>query len=198
MIIKNSYCLFEQSGTFKNEFIKLGINSFDYDIQNEFGFTDNMCDLFREIDRAYRKYDSIFDDFDKDDLIVAFFPCTRFECQASLYFRGKAYGQTRWSDEEKVKYVIKLHADLSLFYDMICKLFYICYVRGLRLIVENPVTQPHYLTHYFPVAPAIIDNDRRKMGDYYKKPTQWWFINCKPEQNAVFEPMEYYKTMNIK
>lgn len=31
------HCFFEQSGTFKNEFIKLGYQSEDYDIQNNFG-----------------------------------------------------------------------------------------------------------------------------------------------------------------
>lgn len=30
------HCFFEQSGTFKNEFIKLGIPAEDYDIQNNF------------------------------------------------------------------------------------------------------------------------------------------------------------------
>lgn len=43
------HCLFEQSGTFKNEFKKLGYDAEDYDIQNEFGETDNICDLFAEI-----------------------------------------------------------------------------------------------------------------------------------------------------
>lgn len=33
------HCFFEQSGTFKNEFIKLGIPAEDYDIQNNFGQT---------------------------------------------------------------------------------------------------------------------------------------------------------------
>lgn len=47
------HCLFEQSGTFKNEFIKLGIPAEDYDIQNNFGQTDHVIDLFAEIDRAY-------------------------------------------------------------------------------------------------------------------------------------------------
>ena len=47
------HCLFEQSGTFKNEFIKLGIPAEDYDIQNNFGETDHVIDLFAEIDRAY-------------------------------------------------------------------------------------------------------------------------------------------------
>lgn len=44
------HCFFEQSGTFKNEFIKLGIPAEDYDIQNNFGQTDNVIDLFHEIE----------------------------------------------------------------------------------------------------------------------------------------------------
>ena len=36
----NVHLFFEQSGTFKKEFIKLGIPAFDYDIQNNFGETD--------------------------------------------------------------------------------------------------------------------------------------------------------------
>ena len=48
------HCCFEQSGTFKNEFKKLGIDAFDYDIQNNFGETDFVMDLFSEIDKAYR------------------------------------------------------------------------------------------------------------------------------------------------
>lgn len=38
----SAHCFFEQSGTFKNEFIKLGIPAFDYDIQDNFGQTD-LC-----------------------------------------------------------------------------------------------------------------------------------------------------------
>ena len=35
--------------TFKNEFIKLGIPAEDYDIQDEFGETDHIVDLYSEI-----------------------------------------------------------------------------------------------------------------------------------------------------
>ena len=38
------HCFFEQSGTFKNEFIKLGIPAEDYDIQNNFGETEPMME----------------------------------------------------------------------------------------------------------------------------------------------------------
>lgn len=47
------HCFFEQSGTFKKEFIKLGIHAEDYDIQNNFGQTDHVLDLFKNIQNAY-------------------------------------------------------------------------------------------------------------------------------------------------
>lgn len=47
------HLLFEQSGTFKNEFKKLGYESYDYDIQNNFGETDYQIDIFSEIEKAY-------------------------------------------------------------------------------------------------------------------------------------------------
>ena len=54
MELKGSvHCFFEQSGTFKNEFIKLGIPAFDYDIQDDFGQTDHVVDLFGEIESAW-------------------------------------------------------------------------------------------------------------------------------------------------
>lgn len=48
-MIKKAHCFFEQSGTFKNEFIKLGIDAEDYDISNDFGETDHVVDLFENI-----------------------------------------------------------------------------------------------------------------------------------------------------
>lgn len=48
-----AHCMFEQSGTFKNEFKRLGICAYDYDILNNFGETDNVIDLYEEIDNAF-------------------------------------------------------------------------------------------------------------------------------------------------
>ena len=56
------HCFFEQSGTFKNEFRKLGYEAEDYDIQNEFGETDHVVDLFKNIDDAYDGEQSLFKD----------------------------------------------------------------------------------------------------------------------------------------
>ena len=194
MKINKAYCLFEQSGTYKNEFIKLGIPAKDYDICNDFGETDYQIDLFNEIDRAFDNESSIFDEITPDDVIVAFFPCTRFECKIPLAFRGQTYQQTNWTDEQKLEYSMKLHDELHDLYQRLCKLCLVCIRGGYRMIVENPYTQPHYLTSFFPLKPRIIDKDRQDNGDYYKKPTQFFIIGFEPEDNLVFEPLEYVPT----
>ena len=66
------------------------------------------------------------------------------------------------------------------------------------MIVENPYTPPHYLTMYFPVKPKVIIKDRYAEGDYFKKPTQFFFVNCEPEQNVIFEPVEFVNQMRIE
>lgn len=78
--------MFEQSGTFKEEFIKLGIPAEDYDIQNNFGKTDHVVDLFAAIEDAYEGKPSLFDGISPDDLIVAFFPCIYFSSNNTLHF----------------------------------------------------------------------------------------------------------------
>lgn len=79
------HCFFEQSGTFKNEFIKLGIPAEDYDIQNNFGETDNVVDLFQAIEDAYDGNPSLFDSIrGQEDLIFAFFPCIYFSCLSQM------------------------------------------------------------------------------------------------------------------
>lgn len=187
MKISKVHCLFEQSGTFKNEFKKLGYHAEDYDILNDFGETDNVVDLFAEIEKAYAGKQSIFDNFTSEDLILAFFPCTRFENQINLFYRGDGFQMRNWSDKQKLDYVYKLHQELNLFYELFYKMYVFCFDKGLRLIVENPYAEAHYLVRYFPIKASLIDNDRRKRGDYYKKPTQYWFVNCKPENKMLCE-----------
>ena len=61
MKYNNIHLLFEQSGTFKNEFKKLGFkNSYDYDILNDFGeltfklnYLMKLKRLTREREREY-------------------------------------------------------------------------------------------------------------------------------------------------
>lgn len=186
-----AHCLFEQSGTFKNEFKKLGYEAYDYDILNDYGETDYQIELFAEIEKAYDGEESIFDNIKPDDLIMAFFPCTRFEAQILLWFRGETYQGKNYTDEKRLEDDIRLHKELHENYTLISKLTIICLRKGIRMVFENPYSEQHYLTRYWCIKPKVIDRDRRLNGDYMKKPTQYWFINCNPKNNLVFEPIEY-------
>lgn len=123
MNIAKVHCLFEQSGTFKGAFQKLGIPAEDYDILNQFEQTDHVVDLFSEIEKGFEGQESIFDTFSKDDLVFCFFPCTRFDCQIYLGSRGEAAQMKKWSDEKKLDYSRKLHEEISQYYSILCKLF---------------------------------------------------------------------------
>ena len=124
-------------------------------------------------------------------MILAFFPCTRFEAKIPLGFRGELYQQKNWTDKQKLEYSIELHNGLHENYLLISMLVIVCIDRGLKLVIENPYTQPHYLTTYWCIKPKLIDKNRRLNGDYMKKPTQFFFINCEPKQNIVFEALDY-------
>lgn len=190
MKIDKVFCLFEQSGTFKKAFRAQGIEAEDYDILNDFGETDHQIDLFAEIDKAFEGKPSLFDDVGENDLIVAFFPCTRFQSYNCANFQGKNWGMRDWNTEQKLLNSIELHNELHKLYVLICKLFLVAIRGGIRMVVENPYTQPHYLTYFFPVEPKVIIKDRYDEGDYYSKPTQFFFMNCEPEQNIVMTPMQ--------
>ena len=133
-----------------------------------------------------------------DDLILAFFPCTRFEAIIPLQFRGEGIQQAKWSDEKKLVYSMRLHDELHQNYKTISKLVLVAINKGLKLVIENPYTQPHYLTEFWCIKPKLIDKDRRLNGDYMTKPTQYFFVNFEPFQNVIFEPIDYveYRVVN--
>ena len=192
------HCFFEQSGTFKNEFKKLGYEAFDYDILDDFGETDYQRDLFKDIENAYLNNgeETAFDNVLEGDQIIAFFPCTRFEDQIVMGFTGSMMQQKTWSDERKLEYDIELHDGLHMVYVKICQLARVCIRRKIPLIIENPKGTLHYLTRYWSLKPKIIDPDRTLRGDDFRKPTQYWFINREPSNNLIFEA--YYHNSDRK
>ncbi len=198
MIINGKvHCFFEQSGTFKKEFVKLGIPALDYDIQNNFGETDHVIDLFTEIENAYDGKASLFDSIDREnDLIIAFFPCIFFSQQNSTFFDGTNTTLKKYSTKEKMEIILERNRQRSRFYDLCLKMFVTADLRGLRMIVENPYSTIHFLYNNFPYKPTFIDRDRQRRGDYFRKPTQYWFINCEPTYGRSFQKPEQVRTVN--
>ena len=115
-----------------------------------------------------------------------------------MNFRGDAFGVKDWSIQKKMEYDLKLHEELHHLYCLISKLVIICDRKNIPLIIENPYSTQHYLTRYWAIKPKLIDTDRRDMGDYYEKPTQYWFINCEPKNNFIFEGVNRKPTKRIE
>ena len=194
------HCFFEQSGTFKNEFIKLGIPAYDYDIQNNFGETDYVVDLFQAIEDAYDGKPSLFDQIrggQDGDLIVAFFPCIYFETMSMLYFSFDSLNNQHKKKYERIADAIERLQERNKFHTLLYKLTYVVEKNGLRLIIENPATKPHYLidTQNYP-RPTIIDKNRMLRGDYFKKPTAYWFVNCEPTYGFTLQKDKQQKIVN--
>lgn len=180
------HCLFEQSGTFKNEFIKLGYKAFDYDIQDNFGQTDYVVDLFNEIENAYDEKPSLFDNFRGGDLVLAFFPCIYFSDMSQILHTWGAY------PGKPVKYatdcILERSKHRQEYYELSVKMLAVAKHRGLRLIMENPWGTHSYLQRAFVTPPAIIERDRSLRGDLFRKPTAYWFINCEHTYGNSLQP----------
>ena len=182
------HCFFEQSGTFKQESIKLGIPAEDYHIQNNFGQTDHVIDLFAEIEKAYMGGQSVFDNITKDDLIMAFFPCIYFTGSVNpCYFTLENTNYRKMTTKQKFDVMLERAENRNNFYKLLYKMVANCILRGLRIIIENPFSSLHYLHNNFLKEPSIIDRDRTRRGDYFKKPTGYWFFNCEPTQGYSFQ-----------
>ena len=192
--IKTFHCFFEQSGTFKNEFKKLGYESYDYDILNDFNETDYVIDLFEEINKSYESKKSLFDNLKNgQDTIIAFFPCIRFTEQILLWFRGDHANEKNYTQKQKLLKNLKHQEELTYFYNLITKLVITCIDKNIPLIIENPYGTQHYLTTHWSLKPSVIDKDRTIRGDYFVKPTQYFFVNCEPSHNFIFEPYKLNK-----
>lgn len=138
------YCMFEQSGTFKNEFKKLGIDAIDLDILNEFGETDRVIDLFAEIEKGYQGEPSVFDEVKEDDLIMSFFPCTRFECKVPLLTRTDMWQARNWNTEERLEYSRRTFSEVNDMYQLWCKMFLTTIRGGAKDDMRKPVQSTAY------------------------------------------------------
>ena len=199
MQIKKAHCFFEQSGTFKNAFKHYGIDAEDYDIQNNFGETDNVIDLFAEIEKGYDGKPSVFDRIEKDDLVMAFFPCIYFCATSQMAMYWGCVNYRKKSVKEKTDLILDRSSNRERFFSLAVKMLATAEMKGLRMIMENPWSEQTFLKSNFVAAPSLVDMDRTKRGDVFRKPTAYWFINCKPTQCKTYQQSKITKTiMNSK
>ena len=134
------YFLFEQSGTFKNVFKEFGYKCYDYDILNEYGETDVICDIFLEIEKCYNNEKSVFDEITKEDFIISFFPCTYFCDRNELIFKLWNGGKRLDFNKQKLDMLIARNRERAKFFELYMKFCYICKKKCVRTIIENPAS----------------------------------------------------------
>lgn len=174
------HCLFEQSGRFRDYFRSIGYEAYDYDIENMFDTTDYVVDLFSEIEKAHKNEISIFDNITSNDLIIAFFPCTYFSGQNDLFFNRTASQFKVWSNEKVDAYMVERERERARYLELLNKLVDIVENRNFKIIIENPYTNNYLLTINRFSKPKIIIQNRRVYGDYYVKPTMFYYFGLEP------------------
>lgn len=120
---------------------------------------------------------------------MAFFPCIKF-CSVMEQMQHEDFydaSQRKRKDYGTQEYFIQKWKTLRnqsqerfYFYDVALKFAAICQIKGLRMIMENPWHPTNFTNHFWFLRTSVIDNDRTRRGDYFRKPTAYWFINCDP------------------
>lgn len=111
-------------------------------------------------------------------MVIAFFPCIYFCAFSQMAFSFTMYNYRKKTMKEKTDLILERSANREHFFRLMVKMFSVALDKGIRMIVENPWSQQTFLKGNFVMPPSLIDNDRTLRGDYFKKPTAYWFLNC--------------------
>jgi hypothetical protein len=65
------------------------------------------------------------------------------------------------------------------------------------MIMENPWHPTNFTNHFWFMRTSIIDKDRTKRGDFFIKPTAYWYVNCTPTYGESYQttPRSMVKTI---
>lgn len=93
----------------------------------------------------------------------------------------------RLNTKDKADAILTRSANREKFFRLAVMMFAVCEQRNIRIIMENPWAMQTFLKNNFIFPPKLIDNDRSLRGDYYKKPTAYWFMNCEPTNGMTMQ-----------
>ena len=114
-----------------------------------------------------------------------------------MYFSFDSLNNKYKPQYERVQDAIERLDKRSYFHKLLYKLVYLSYRLKIRLVIENPATQPNYIIgqQNFP-KPTIIDKNRMERGDYFVKPTAYWFFECEPTYGFTWQNDKKQKIIN--
>lgn len=126
---------------------------------------------------------------------MAFFPCIYFCDAKTLFLQGTHISEKNWSLKKKAERAMYEFGCRYDFYKLLWKLVVVVDELNLRCVIENPWNangQSFLQLNFLP--PTIIDRNRMMRGDYYVKPTAYWFIGC---ENTTGESWQKDKKQKI-
>lgn len=123
---------------------------------------------------------SIFDKIGPEDLIMAFFPCIYFCSASQMNISFESINNRNLPVMKKAEVVLERSKNREYFFGLAVKMFAVALDRGLRLVMENPWSQQTFLKANFIYPPTFVDMNRTIRGDFFIKPTAYWFLNCEP------------------
>lgn len=130
---------------------------------------------------------TIFDKISQEDLIIAFYPCIYFCAMSQMAFYLGCTNYRKLTDTEKIKKILERSNKRKEYFDRLIKFVSVCLSKNIRMIFENPWSEQTYLKANFLKAPDVVDMNRMERGDFYKKPTAYWFWNCEPTNGKTYQ-----------
>ena len=128
---------------------------------------------------------------------MAFFPCIYFTGFTNpRYYTFENVNYKGLTTAQKIDAMLQRSKSRQHFYELIIKLVGVCLDRGVMIIIENPYSPLHYLCNNFFKAPDVFDKDRQRRGDYFRKPTGYWFFNCTPTIGYSYQKPKERKNVN--
>lgn len=113
-----------------------------------------------------------------------------------MLFSWHCTNYQKLSIREKTNKILERSTNREYFYQLAIKLFTIVKERGIRMVFENPMSGQTYLPNNFVENPTIIDNNRLLRGDYFKKPTGFWFVNFEPKHGFTLQDDKVPRLIN--
>ena len=96
---------------------------------------------------------------------------------------------------QKAAVVLERSKNREYFFGLAVKMIAVAMDRGLRLIMENPWSEQTFLKANFILKPSLVDNNRTIRGDYFIKPTAYWFIGCVPTHGYTEQRQKKHKVV---
>lgn len=126
---------------------------------------------------------------------MAFFPCIYFSAVSQMSMSWTATNYRCKSMKEKTDLILERSNNREYFFSLAVKMLATAQMRWLRLIMENPWSEQTFLKSNFVAPPSFVDMDRTRRGDYYTKPTAFWYINCEPTHGRSYKAAKEHKVI---